>query len=268
MAEEHSRTGLSSSGLHRVGSRRADQGGDLTQQKPPASRAADGQQAPCASTARAGPSQSPHASSRPLAQHSARRSSVAPCPRRAPRAGSCVSQVLWPGGGALVCSREADTLARRAPTQGPPHTDDAWNKPDMNKSSPQGFLTTDHRAAMRRTATLYTTAMPGPHRSAAGAAGRDHAGGAAVAGRVQDARAGGRDLAVGPAKARLAHAHAALAHALRGTQAYIISSIHNSLCSHCNHCTEAYTPASAVYVIPSRRHCPAFAQHAPQPLTE
>jgi hypothetical protein len=114
MAEEHSRVGVSGSGKHRVSSCRVGQGGDLTQQKPPASRAADGQQAPCASTARAGPSQSPHASSRPLAQHSARRSSVAPCPRRAPQAGSRVSLVLWPRGGGScrqLRGRPSPTLA-------------------------------------------------------------------------------------------------------------------------------------------------------------
>ena len=51
----------------------------LEQQKPPASRTLDAQQTPCASTALAGPSQSPQASSAPLAQHSALLSSVAPC---------------------------------------------------------------------------------------------------------------------------------------------------------------------------------------------
>ena len=53
----------------------------LVQQKPPASRTLDAQQTPCASTVLAGPSHLPHASSTPLAQHSARLSSVAPCKR-------------------------------------------------------------------------------------------------------------------------------------------------------------------------------------------
>jgi hypothetical protein len=76
---------------------------------------------------------------------------------------------------------------------------------------------------VRRTATSYTTTPSGAYRCAAGAAGRHHAGGAAVAGRVQDARAGGRNLAIGAAEARLAHAHAALAHALRGAPVHMVS---------------------------------------------
>ena len=125
----------------------------LEQQKPPASRTLDAQQTPCASTALAGPSQSPHASSTPLAQHSALLSSVAPC--------------------------EGNALE--------------------SKSLQQAITTLNPWAGHRRTAR---------------AAGGHHACGAAVAGRVEDARAGRRDLAVIPAVARLAHAHARLAHAL------------------------------------------------------